>query len=382
MGVVRTQEHPFVLCLDGHISHDSFKLFSWCRENHIVLTKFLPNATHVIQMADVGIFGPGKSVYTKEVQTWKQINNNRELTEADFVKILKIVIDKVMKPESIINGFRATGIFPLCSANVHLDRCIGAEPRKDPKESTIEDENIEEQPLIDYINEQPLCDDVFELYEEPPLVHDGLDFGAINEEPQDHGSLPTYENKLTTLQEALNSVRDSTFHPSLMFSINVMQQQLNFIKNETLSVHSALPLSTLNPPAATLSLAAPLSKQAALKSLLTPPPEFHRAGKHRRYARKNFGVMTTDEVLTQCQKLADDKQEAETAKVERKNVREEKKRQRDVILTIKNEKNEERKAKRRKAEEERKHKLQAQIDVPEKIVTAKRRGRPPKTHIL
>jgi hypothetical protein len=80
-------------------------------------------------MADVVMFGPGKCSWTKEVQRWKLNSGNRELTMVDLVKILKIVIDKTMRPEHIRKGFHVTGTFPLDSANVMLDRCIGAEPQ-------------------------------------------------------------------------------------------------------------------------------------------------------------------------------------------------------------------------------------------------------------
>lgn len=89
LGVVRTVHHPFVYLVDGHKSHVSFKLFKWCKENHIVLVTFFPNATHILQMADVGIFGPGKRAWTSEVQKWKRETSNRELKLSDFCKILK-----------------------------------------------------------------------------------------------------------------------------------------------------------------------------------------------------------------------------------------------------------------------------------------------------
>jgi hypothetical protein len=102
----------------------SLKLFEFCRENHIELFTFFPNATHILQMCDVAVFGALKTVWAKEVQRWKIENKNRDITMTDFVRILKRVQDSVMTPEKIINGFRGTGVYPLDPNNCHLERCL------------------------------------------------------------------------------------------------------------------------------------------------------------------------------------------------------------------------------------------------------------------
>lgn len=75
-------------------------------------------------MCDFAVFGALKTVWKKEVQNWKIETLNRQITLVDFVAILKRVQDTVMTPEKIINGFRATGIFPLNHENCHLERCL------------------------------------------------------------------------------------------------------------------------------------------------------------------------------------------------------------------------------------------------------------------
>jgi hypothetical protein len=130
LGVIRRPDYPFFYLLDGHVSHTSFELYKWCFENNIYIVKFFPNATHILQMADVAMNGPGKSTYQKEVQNWmreKAEDDHQPLNHCDFVKILKKVTDKVMKPEAIQKGFKVTGICPLDAQNLQLGRCIGAE---------------------------------------------------------------------------------------------------------------------------------------------------------------------------------------------------------------------------------------------------------------
>lgn len=74
---------------------------------------------------DVGINGPAKKCFTKEVTNYKNETNVREIRSPDFVKVLQRVNEKVLKKETIVNGFRETGIFPLDPSNVHLDRAFG-----------------------------------------------------------------------------------------------------------------------------------------------------------------------------------------------------------------------------------------------------------------
>lgn len=102
-------------------------------KNHIYIITFLPNATRILQMCDVAINGPAKKCFTKEVTKYKNETQIHEIRAPDFIKILKRVNDKVLKEETIVNGFRATGIYPLDPANVHLDRAFGGE-----KEKTVE----------------------------------------------------------------------------------------------------------------------------------------------------------------------------------------------------------------------------------------------------
>lgn len=53
-------QRPVILFLDGHSSHMTLPLSELCSQNQIELVAFYPNATHVLQPLDVGVFGPLK----------------------------------------------------------------------------------------------------------------------------------------------------------------------------------------------------------------------------------------------------------------------------------------------------------------------------------
>ena len=60
-----------VLTFDGHRSHINYELSRFCLENKIELLCFFPNATHILQPADVGIFGPLKGAWKHHISEYK-----------------------------------------------------------------------------------------------------------------------------------------------------------------------------------------------------------------------------------------------------------------------------------------------------------------------
>lgn len=118
-------ERPIVLTVDGFSGHHSFKLFQWCHDNGVILIILYPNSTHILQVCDVAMFSPIKAKYVELHQQWKIDNPEKFFNEIEFVKILKRVNDETIKEQSIINGWRATGLQPFDFQNVKFDRVIG-----------------------------------------------------------------------------------------------------------------------------------------------------------------------------------------------------------------------------------------------------------------
>jgi len=113
---------PVILYLDGHKSHLSLELSEFCTEKKIILYCLPPNATHILQPCDVSIFKPLKS-YWKDVIKAHNLISKSPITKNNFGNIFKDAFDKV-KPESIINGFRACGMFPFNPDAVDYTKCI------------------------------------------------------------------------------------------------------------------------------------------------------------------------------------------------------------------------------------------------------------------
>ncbi|KAK9753014.1 CENP-B N-terminal DNA-binding domain [Popillia japonica] len=69
-------KRPIILFVDGHKSHLTLPLSTWCHENHIILYALPPNTTHILQPADVSVFMPLKEEWKKTVREWQDSQND------------------------------------------------------------------------------------------------------------------------------------------------------------------------------------------------------------------------------------------------------------------------------------------------------------------
>ena len=65
---------PALLFVDGHSTHMSRSAAQFCADNGIILYCLLPNATHILQPCDVGLFSPMKASWKRHMKIW-QIEN-------------------------------------------------------------------------------------------------------------------------------------------------------------------------------------------------------------------------------------------------------------------------------------------------------------------
>ena len=64
----RTKGKYRLLILDGHESHHSEEFETYCQEQNIITLCMPPHASHLLQLLDVGCFGPLKKAYGHEVE--------------------------------------------------------------------------------------------------------------------------------------------------------------------------------------------------------------------------------------------------------------------------------------------------------------------------
>lgn len=117
---------PVLVFVDGHKSHLTLRLSEYCNENGIILYALPPNATHLIQPADVSVFKPLKSEWKNTVHEWgtRPENVNNVLTKSTFCPLLKKVFEKENLPETIKNGFRKCGLYPCDPNALDYSKCV------------------------------------------------------------------------------------------------------------------------------------------------------------------------------------------------------------------------------------------------------------------
>ncbi|CAG9829492.1 unnamed protein product [Diabrotica balteata] len=136
--------------IDGHSTHQTLKLSQLCTKLQIILISLYPNATRLMQPADVAAFKPLKTGWKKAVLEFRRKHPHEMLTKEKFAPILKDVIEDYAKAETIKNGFRASGLYPWNASGIDFTKCLGTK-----KETNIySDTNLKKKgsPNIPFIS--------------------------------------------------------------------------------------------------------------------------------------------------------------------------------------------------------------------------------------
>uniref|UniRef100_A0ABD2WNU5 DDE-1 domain-containing protein n=1 Tax=Trichogramma kaykai TaxID=54128 RepID=A0ABD2WNU5_9HYME len=121
--VNRGIQFPVLLLFDGHSSHMSLALHDFCVEKKIILYCLYPNATHIMQPCDVGIFRPLKKCWKEQVSLHAQ-SSNKPISKVNFAPIFKLVHEKSCDPEVIKNAFKCCGLFPRNPDIIDYSKCM------------------------------------------------------------------------------------------------------------------------------------------------------------------------------------------------------------------------------------------------------------------
>lgn len=138
-------QFPVVLFTDGHISHITIPLVSFCRQKSIEIVILYPHSTHITQPLDIAYFAPLKGeVWRDGVRLWKLKTGKRGLKKEDFAPVLKSVIDAWSNEKQvIINGFKASGLYPLNPDIVEYD--VLCKKKKKKHDATENCDNVQNE---------------------------------------------------------------------------------------------------------------------------------------------------------------------------------------------------------------------------------------------
>ena len=105
-------DRPVCLLVDGHSSHIDLDVSNFCQQDGILLYCLPPHTSHVLQPLDVGFFSPLKLSW-KVAATEYQQTEGRAVNKQSFAKVFRSAYLRVVKLSTIVNAFRACGIYPV-----------------------------------------------------------------------------------------------------------------------------------------------------------------------------------------------------------------------------------------------------------------------------
>ena len=103
-------DHPLLLTFDGHLTHISAPVIKKALEQNIIILKFPPHITDLLQPLDVACFGPLKREWERRPHKCiVEYGIKQPLTKSEFVNELRAIWNTGMKRDNAISGFEATG---------------------------------------------------------------------------------------------------------------------------------------------------------------------------------------------------------------------------------------------------------------------------------
>ena len=127
--LVLTDADWVVLWVDGYSSHLTVHTSKVCELNKIILYCFKAHASHVCQPNDVGPFKPLKAEWKSAVAAWRLTHPYEQLTRVSFAPLLGKAVEN-LNPDSIISGYRATGLYPFDPNAIHYERLTSTNSAK------------------------------------------------------------------------------------------------------------------------------------------------------------------------------------------------------------------------------------------------------------
>lgn len=103
-----------LLILDGHTSHSTdCEMLETADDNDIILLCLPSHCTQALQPLDRSFFRPFKAYFNQEAQLWMKNHSSRNFTRYQAGTVIGKAWIRAAGVGNAVNGFRASGIFPL-----------------------------------------------------------------------------------------------------------------------------------------------------------------------------------------------------------------------------------------------------------------------------
>ena len=101
-----------MLIMDGHSSHVTARVISFCMQNAIDLLIMPPHCSYVLQPLDVSAFAPLKRALGKETDKVARLDSSR-IARVQWTEMYMRARRFAFSMSNICSGWRATGLYPL-----------------------------------------------------------------------------------------------------------------------------------------------------------------------------------------------------------------------------------------------------------------------------
>lgn len=105
-------DRPQLLVCDGHSSHNNIEFVELARKENIIVIELPSHTSHWTQPLDRSFFKSLKNKWNIEIDNFNQITGV-PVGHGQFFRLFCKAWESATEPSIIVNGFKATGIFPL-----------------------------------------------------------------------------------------------------------------------------------------------------------------------------------------------------------------------------------------------------------------------------
>lgn len=109
-----TQDRKVLLLLDGHTTHcKNMEALILAKEYGITMIQLPGHTTHRLQPLDRSFFKPLEVHYTQAMEKWLREHVGRQVTQYQVAELLGEAYGRAATIQNAVNGFRATGTWPV-----------------------------------------------------------------------------------------------------------------------------------------------------------------------------------------------------------------------------------------------------------------------------
>lgn len=161
-----SKENKVLLLLDNHESHISLQAVDLARSNGIVMLTFPPHCSHRLQPLDVTVYSSFKIYYNKHCTHKLTIEKpGVPLTIYNVAELVGRAFHQAFTPTNLMNGFKATGIWPF-NRDIFTEAdflCASVTDR--PLEEEVEADEIDDVSRPSTSNATSLNDKANQIYD-------------------------------------------------------------------------------------------------------------------------------------------------------------------------------------------------------------------------